>query len=284
MLHYNTIEEFRHAMLADGIQYHGEIIADGELHRFHIEGDKAGTRNGAYKLHTDGWPAGWYQDHKDGGAIHKWKSGARPAEPNPFSTIDFAKKKKAREDDIALKRELAIREISIIREFGEQATNDHPYLVRKKIRLTEPMLVWRGALVVPIYNHSYKLANVQLIHPDGTKLFLKGGEIKGCFGCMKIRNKADTTLICEGWATGASLYEHSPHNVLIALNAGNLLSVARFIRSKRPDERIIICGDNDVSGVGQEAAIRAARAVNAEIAIPDKPGDWNDILTEGGAL
>lgn len=39
------------------------IIADGQLHRFRIQGHKSGTLNGAYALHLDGNPAGYLGLH-----------------------------------------------------------------------------------------------------------------------------------------------------------------------------------------------------------------------------
>ena len=55
---YSVVDQFRQAMQAAGIFYSGKIIADGMLQRFHIEGHKRGTKNGAYVLHADGCPAG----------------------------------------------------------------------------------------------------------------------------------------------------------------------------------------------------------------------------------
>ncbi len=89
-------------------------------------------------------------------------------------------------------------------------------------------------------------------------------------------------MICEGFATGASLYEDSGQRVVIAFDAGNLLPVAKNIRELNPDTEIIICGDNDISGVGQEKARKAALSIDGKILIPPLPGkDWNDVL--GGA-
>ena len=59
-------DQFCRAMQFAGIRYSGEIIADGRLHRFHIEGQKQGSLNGAYTLHLDGCPAGWFMDYKTG--------------------------------------------------------------------------------------------------------------------------------------------------------------------------------------------------------------------------
>ncbi len=46
-----------------GIPFSGNIIADGKIHQFHIEGQKKGSKNGRYILHLDGKkPSGYFQD------------------------------------------------------------------------------------------------------------------------------------------------------------------------------------------------------------------------------
>ena len=57
---YDHIEAFREAMRMAGIDYRGPIEADGKLHRFHVEGDSRGKRNGWYVLHLDEHPAGMF--------------------------------------------------------------------------------------------------------------------------------------------------------------------------------------------------------------------------------
>lgn len=91
-------------------------------------------------------------------------------------------------------------------------------------------------------------------------------------------------LICEGWATGASLHEELGVFVMVAMDAGNLAPVAQAARRLFPDAEIIIAGDNDESGTGQAAAQNAALAVGGKVLIPQQSGvDWNDILTMEGA-
>ena len=70
---YSVIDNFRQAMQVVGIHHSGEIIADGKLHRFHIEGHKHGRNNGAYILHIDNHPAGWFLDHTTG-LSQTWRS------------------------------------------------------------------------------------------------------------------------------------------------------------------------------------------------------------------
>lgn len=50
---------------------HVDIQADGERHRYHVEGDRVGTKNGCYCLYTDGLPAGWCMSWKNGSAGDK---------------------------------------------------------------------------------------------------------------------------------------------------------------------------------------------------------------------
>lgn len=66
------IEQFRQAMQEAGISYSGEINPDGQLHRFYIEGQKQGSRNGAYTLHLDNHPCGYFEDFKSG-ISQKWR-------------------------------------------------------------------------------------------------------------------------------------------------------------------------------------------------------------------
>ena len=73
--------------------------------------------------------------------------------------------------------------------------------------------------------------------------------------------------------------------VVIVFDAGNLKEVAKNIRALYPEAEIIICGDNDLSGVGKKAAIEAALACKGKYLIPEIPSfDWNDqINTNNGA-
>ncbi|SNX60712.1 hypothetical protein SAMN06296273_2183 [Nitrosomonas ureae] len=74
---FDIESQFRQAMQLAGIDYSGEIIADGRLHRIHIEGHKRGNLNGAYILHLDGCPAGWFMDYKTS-ISQTWRSGNNP--------------------------------------------------------------------------------------------------------------------------------------------------------------------------------------------------------------
>ncbi|WP_411726052.1 toprim domain-containing protein [Methyloglobulus sp.] len=130
-------------------------------------------------------------------------------------------------------------------------------------------------------DESHQVVNLQFIAADGTKRFLSGGRKKGCFST--IGKVTDTILIAEGWATGASLYETTSHNVVVGMDAGNLESVAKVIRKLHPTAKIIICADNDPVGV-EKATVAAFACNGLYIAPPNEDMDFNDFINAGGVV
>ena len=76
-------------------------------------------------------------------------------------------------------------------------------------------------------------------------------------------------------------------------DSGNLLAVAELVRENYPDDKIIICADDDhktENNPGLTAAAEAARAVEGLLAVPqfnddrtDEQTDFNDMLVASGA-
>ncbi|WP_281357399.1 PriCT-2 domain-containing protein [Thiomicrorhabdus cannonii] len=180
---------------------------------------------------------------------------------------------------------------------AQPAPANHPYLIRKQIDAHGVLYgtVWsyEDALIIPMAGTQPPFAGVvqslQFIQPDGTKRYLKGAKKDG--GYYPIQWVEDAPIvICEGFATGATLAQHyTPFSsVVCAFDAGNLLAVARFFRKQYPAAQIIIAGDNDhhterTTGrnPGKDKATAAARAVGAEISLPyfaetEAGTDWND--------
>ena len=172
---------------------------------------------------------------------------------------------------------------------------DHPYLAHKRIRphhlrqLGDVLLApicWRGDVV-----------NLQRIAADGSKRFLPGGRITGCY-CPFGRIEAGVELlIVEGIATAASLHEQIGKPVAAALSAGNLLPVGEELKRRYPDAVLIVGGDDDRAkeaegkpNTGKLAAIHAAGRLGCGYVLPAWPddaplalSDFNDLAvwTEG---
>lgn len=275
---YEVTEQAKNAMLDNGLTPPDSLIFDGCLHRFGLK------KTGWYKLYSDGKAAGSFGDWKQGIKV-RWKMDGNfkpftDAERKAFAMerqrqeAERQAEEKACHDKAANKANYIWSKSPPIR-----AQDQHPYLVRKQIKAHGARLSG-GALVIPIFNPDNELVNLQFIDADGNKLFLKSGKKKGCFSVIGKHSDGQPIVICEGWATGATLHTHTGYFVIVALDAGNLEPVAYAIRILAPTESIIIAGDNDLSGVGQKAARAAALAVGGKFIIPATPGhDWNDSLT-----
>jgi len=284
MSHQQAIDQFSESMF-DAIGYTPtNIIADGLLHKFK---DERGRLNGAYGLHLDNRPAGWFQCHRQG-IKEKWKlsSGGYLPISSMQQLINQAKYRQEAEQrqKAEVDKQAAVAVVATeIWNQAQLASASHPYLLKKRIGINGARSGRDNSLIIPLYNASNGIVSLQFISETGGKRFLSGGLKKGCFYWIGGEN-TDTILICEGFATGASLYEESGHYTIVAFDAGNLKEVAINIRALSPESEIIICGDNDLSGVGQAKAIDAASTIGGKYLIPEIVGqDWNDVLS-GGVL
>lgn len=190
-----------------------------------------------------------------------------------------ADQQRAEAEHNAKHAEVAVKALN--RWNGYQAVSpQHGYLQCKQI---QPLHLRQNgtALVVPMYSAG-ALVNLQYIWPDGTKRFMKGGQVVGAYAF--IGQLGDVLYICEGYATGATIHQITNQGVLCALSAWNLMNIACQAREDHPAAHIVICGDNDhntPNNPGVTAAHEAAMAIGAEVMIPEFPAghpgaDWND--------
>ncbi|MBT9097208.1 toprim domain-containing protein [Methylovulum psychrotolerans] len=227
---------------------------------------------------------GWFQDFTTG-LVEVWQM-KRESPYTEQEREDFRRKcerdRAAREQAVTEGQQAAAFKADKIYKRAVSADAGNLYLHRKQIHphgaKTGDSGRLKGVLIVPLFDGAIKLVNLQFIHADGTKRFLSGGKKKCCFWWLG--KKTSTVLIAEGFATAASLHEHTGHQVFIAFDAGNLANVAKIVRANNPNAEIIIMGDNDKNGTGQNAAIAAALASGGKYLIPPTVGhDWNDHLT-----
>jgi len=166
--------------------------------------------------------------------------------------------------------------------------SNHPYLLKKKINNPHALRQIEDKLVCPVYGNDGELISIQYITDTGFKYYEPGTSPRG--GWMIIGNELDSNcFICEGYATGNTIYEARGQSVLVAFTAYNLLNIAdRFVRKYR-NTVFYICGDNDQSlkeNVGFECAKETAMLTGAMLIIPKfehlifagKATDFNDLL------
>ncbi|MGZ8182799.1 MAG: toprim domain-containing protein [Methylobacter sp.] len=274
--------QFATAIADTGMIVSEAIIADSKLHRVYVEGDKRGTKNGAYILHADGNPSGWFQ-HFNTGISGKWTLSGRREPITAAMKQQIEADRQERKIEQQDRHNDAADKARFIWSNSKSVTeqNQHPYLIKKNVEPNGVRLYRDDALVIPIYDEDKQIVNLQFIQADGNKRFLSSGRKKGCFSVVGKISNDRIIQVCEGWATGASLYESTGHFTVVALDAGNLEPVARVLRLLYPESQIVICGDNDESGKGQKAARSAALAVGGKYIIPATVGhDWNDSLSD----
>ena len=264
----DLIEQFRFAIAAAGLKPPTEIIDDGVIHRFSTSG-KPTHKNGWYMLHTDVIAAGSFGDWREG-FTQNWCSKADTSMTEVERLAHLARVKamqRQREHDLAKRQQLAAAE-ALKRWTAATPCTQHDYLARKGIR-PHGAKIEGHKLVIPIRNTAGMVHSLQTIAPDGTKMFMSGGRVKGCY--FGIGKPKGALIICEGFATGASIYECTGHAVAVAFNAGNLEAVAVALRTNYPTLKIIIAADNDHHTPGNPGMTKATAAViatGATLAIP----------------
>lgn len=140
-----------------------------------------------------------------------------------------------------------------------------------------------GDVVVPLYEDTGALVNLQFINADGLKRTLKGGQVKGACHVIEGKKQAGKRLwIAEGYATALTVHHLTGESVMVALSSVNLLSLASLARQKSPACQIVLAADRDLNGDGQSKAAVAADACEGVVALPPVFGDWNDAYTQYG--
>lgn len=283
-------EEFRAAIEAAGLTPPDDVIADGVLRRFSANG-RRGDDAGWYVLHGDGIPAGSFGDWR-GGFTHSWCAKAdtdmTEAERQAHRTRVAAMRAVRDVEQAELHRMGA--DLAAQRWAAAKPAKSHTYLATKGVQ-PHGLRLEGDTLLVPLRDADGKLHSLQTIAPDGSKRFMTGARVAGCY--LPIGKPKGVLVVCEGYATGASIHECTGHAVAVAFNAGNLLAVAKALHAKFPKLNIVVAADDDWrtdGNPGMAKAREAATAVGGVVAVPvfpgsrpDKATDFNDLHHLAGA-
>jgi P4 family phage/plasmid primase-like protien len=243
-------------------------IVDGELHRCG-EKDKYW-----YVVHerVNGLTAiyGCWSDPQ--GKKHIKHDGTKPTKQE---LAEIENKLKRVEE---LERQEALEYLEKIK--GYETCFDHPYISLKKIKCPEDSSIKidsAGMLFIPIYNLNNEIISYQKISATGKKYCLAGLTSSGFY---QFHSKADIYVFCEGFATGASLYEATGYNTICCFGISNIEKIVGSFRQVF-NSKFIIAADNDSAGMG--VAKKVAQAWKASFAVPPVKGDFNDLYVASGS-
>jgi phage/plasmid primase-like uncharacterized protein len=291
----------RELELADIIAHH--LVADGKLRRCDAKG-KGGKGDAAYLLFIGttragrSYGVGGYQNWRSSNDWTSWESDTGDLDKTERDAIAEKRREAAAAHEADKHNRQAEARARAERELAGDSplADDHPYLQRKGVR-AHGLTADRKAIMVPMRDVDGVLHNRQKIGPDGTKRFLYGGRVDGCFHMLGTIG-GERLCVAEGFATAATIHEATALPVAIAFDSGNLPKVARALRDRYLNARIVIAGDDDWKTTKQDGtphnpgrikATEAADAVGGVLVMPEfgknreeNQTDFNDMAAELG--
>lgn len=163
------------------------------------------------------------------------------------------------------------------------------YLKAKGLHGFEMDLLQDGSLIIPLLDAGGVITGAQTIKPNGDKRLLSDSAKSGSYYPINDPVNVSTVIITEGLATALTCHLIQPEaHTVAAIDAGNLIHVAKVMQVKYPESKIIIAGDNDIKpdqdNTGKLAAEKAAKAVNGVAVLPptDDKADWDDYRLSHG--
>ncbi len=297
-----------------------QIVLDSKRHYYSVCGDKKKKR-GQYCVYYDEWPAGYFMKYGGSSAVPKtnWQyktdfvSAFTPEERKAFYEEQKAKRlirEEQAEKDLA-KVVLAAR---LDWKAATEASPEHPYAERKKLQSVPGARLYgvgkAASLVIAYCDTKYEIQTLQTISPKigVNKLFTDGSRKRGHFCVLSgFKNpdgngvdiippnteltKDSPIFLCEGWATGVSIYEATGCTTVVGADAGNLAPVLSNLRNSYPDRNFVIAADNDSykkgGNTGTYVALQLWKEYGTPVVAPDfeegeERSDWNDFAQKHG--
>jgi len=251
------IAEFLDALTAAGFTpKDGKVIADDKWNDAYCEGDKRNNPHGTYtlKIVDESFAIGCFMDRRDQDKKFKWHSKSAvklsPEERRERKRRleQYEKEKQEAEDKKHLRLALLLtKAYKKLPKFEKETYPENSYLERKGIDPHGIKFRAKGnELIVPVYGADGRVYTIQRINDRGGKyLFLGGRKKGGYFPFVKKGESFETILLCEGFATGATIRQATGLPVAAAIDSGNLIYALHTLKGKFPNSKFVICADND---------------------------------------
>ncbi|RMV37327.1 hypothetical protein ALP12_200055 [Pseudomonas savastanoi pv. phaseolicola] len=270
--------EFLDVLTQAGLVVKGMPVMNGSRQRVATVNDKHGKKSGVYCGFLDRRPAGWFINYHRADSpkdVTNW--AATGGESDPITRLHIRAGAKQAQEDAARDRAVtyAKQTLAAKRLYDRLPAADpaHPYLVRKGIPPTPDIRQTRnGALVVPFFNASGTFKTLQYIPPEGEKFLFKDAPKQEHF--LVVGGSLDPVnpiLYAEGYATARSLNLATGLPVVMTIDAGNMVAVAKVLHQQYPDSRHLFMADFDHAkdvNKGVIMANEAAIAVGGQVLYP----------------
>ncbi len=249
----------------------------------------------------------WRPDGKKGGY------GKRRNNQQNYKKVIAEREKKERELQISL-RKLAFEEYKSLQDVDADP-DQHPYLIKKNVPAGRGLIICdkdmkipshynqfktnekdmdfyylrKGDLIIPAINLDLEFVTYQRITDRGVKLQRIDISTVGAFYCLgDWRTSTKRIYLCEGYATGYSLYLATDGVVFVCFDVHNIGVVLSLIKKRLPNVEVIICTDNDrkkTTKVGLFKGLEYSYLYNSPFIFPVFPNedkysddsDWNDL-------
>ena len=276
----------------------------GKLTRCKTTQDKGKEKNGWYVIHehrtekNETLIFGSYGDWRTGDSNKiKVKAGRMSQEERDVMRARQEEgKRRAAEIAANAARRAANRASGLFKrmpEMGRSAYLDRKQIVGMGVRYAPRS----GAVLVPMSNVRDQIVGLQVIYPGKQQdtgrdksYWPYGMSKEGAFHLIGPHPEpGEPVLVCEGYATGASLHMATSLTVAIAFDAGNLSVVAKAMRERFPGRALIVCRDDDWKtkrpngepwNPGEEKGSNAALIVGGQVVGPVFSGEreikWTD--------
>lgn len=171
-------------------------------------------------------------------------------------------------------RQIAIADATNEWSSAPVAHEEHGYLDRKQIMPHMARLDGK-AIMLPVYDRNGNIQSLQTISSDGDKRFYPGAPMKG--GRLNFGICIGRTIVVEGFATGASIYEDIPDRVAVGFSKFGMIDLVREL----------VENGNQVAIASDRNALPEMLALGAELGVPvyappEPHDDFNDLAVAEG--
>ena len=287
-------EACRHDMASHGLPINGNIVFDGKIQRYSAD-EKPLKKDEWYvaNIDEDGNAhicyASYSTDEKY--QFSSWNNSEFKADDEKknyqYKMRQLAKQKHQEEIEAAWEKtaqQLGVQYLELPIEPDEESSS---YPTRKNIK---PIGVryhknnyGQSAVCVPIRDIDGTLWSIQSIFKSGKKMFSKDSKTSHVFHTVNDETITDNSLvyICEGWATGVSIYNAIKEDnafVVCAMSKSNIINAVEQIHNRYAKCQFILAADTDA----KETVEKIANIYGCKVAYPecDKGKDFNDVHSE----